>query len=604
MQAIILAAGMGRRLGEFTKNNTKCMVEVSGTKLIDRFIRQLSKYNLSRIIIVTGYKGENLVEYIGNRYDNKVKIEFLNNPIYDKTNNIYSLALAKEEMCKDDTILLESDLIFDDKMLDLLVSAPDKDLALVAKYESWMDGTMVCIDSEKKIINFVPKQAFRFEDVDVYYKTVNMYKFSKEFSKNQYVPFLEAYCKVMGSNEYYEQVLSVLTHLSCSTLKALPITNEKWYEIDDAQDLDIASTMFASESEKFSKYHKRYGGYWRFPKMLDFCYLVNPYIPTKKMKDEIKANFDILLESYPSGMYVNSLLAGKYFNVNPDNIVIGNGAAELIKTVMEKHSGEKVGVIYPTFEEYPNRLKKEQIVPFVCTREDFSYSADELISFFSGKGISMLLLINPDNPSGHFLKKDETEQLALWCEANGVALLLDESFIDFTTDPENDALLKQELLEKYPHMLIMKSISKSYGVPGLRLGVLAGADKELIARIKKEVSIWNINSFAEFYMQIFGKYEADYHKACVTFKQERERFYNKLKNVGFLRVIPSQANYFLCEVTGKYSSAELAQKLLDKDIIISNCGLKTNMHGRNLIRLAIRDSKDNDKLVEALHELE
>ena len=110
MQAIILAAGMGRRLGEFTKNNTKCMVEVSGTKLIDRFIRQLSKYNLSRIIIVTGYKGENLVEYIGNRYDNNVKIEFLNNPIYDKTNNIYSLALAKEEMCKDDTILLESDL--------------------------------------------------------------------------------------------------------------------------------------------------------------------------------------------------------------------------------------------------------------------------------------------------------------------------------------------------------------------------------------------------------------------------------------------------------------------------------------------------------------
>ena len=166
MQAIILAAGMGRRLGEFTKDNTKCMVEVNGTRLIDRFIRQLSRYNLDRIIIVTGYKGENLKEYIRNKYEDTINIEFIDNPVYDKTNNIYSLALAKDEMCKDDTILLESDLVFEDKILDLLVKAEDKDLSVVAKYESWMDGTMVCIDDDRKIINFVPKSAFRFEDAD------------------------------------------------------------------------------------------------------------------------------------------------------------------------------------------------------------------------------------------------------------------------------------------------------------------------------------------------------------------------------------------------------------------------------------------------------
>ena len=157
MQAIILAAGMGRRLGELTKNNTKCMLEVNGRRLIDRFIDQLSKYNLHRIVIVVGYEGKKLVEYISNRYPN-LNISFVNNPIYDKTNNIYSLALAKDLLCEDDTILMESDLIFDDGMLDLLVNNPERDLALVAKYENWMDGTMVKIDDQQRILQFIPKQ--------------------------------------------------------------------------------------------------------------------------------------------------------------------------------------------------------------------------------------------------------------------------------------------------------------------------------------------------------------------------------------------------------------------------------------------------------------
>ena len=114
MQAIILAAGMGKRLGDLTKNNTKCMVEVNGVRLIDRFISQLSKFKLNRLVIVVGYEGQKLIDYIGHRYDDGLKIEFIHNPIYDKTNNIYSLALAKDALCEDDTILLESDLIFED----------------------------------------------------------------------------------------------------------------------------------------------------------------------------------------------------------------------------------------------------------------------------------------------------------------------------------------------------------------------------------------------------------------------------------------------------------------------------------------------------------
>lgn len=602
MQAIILAAGMGKRLGELTQGDTKCMVKVNGIPLIDRTLTQLSKLALSRVIIVIGYKGENLKNYVGNEYKG-LKIEYINNPVYDTTNNIYSLSLAKEELQKEDTLLIESDLIFDDALFPMIVNDPYPNLALVAKYETWMDGTMVCIDADCNIVNFVPKQAFRYEDVDVYYKTVNIYKFSREFSSNEYVPFLDAYSKVMGNNEYYEQVLRVLTLLHSSTLKALPINDEKWYEIDDIQDLDIASTIFSSDETKYKEYHKRYGGFWRFPKLLDYCYLVNPYFPPKRMRDELRANFDTLLTEYPSGMYVNSLLAGKYFGIRQEYVVVGNGAAELIKVVMEEHTGDKVGVIYPTFDEYPNRLRPEQIVAYIPQNTNFVYTADDLMDFYADRSISLLLLINPDNPSGNFIPKKDVLRLASWCEDRKIRLIVDESFVDFTIGYADNSLLHNDILQKFPTMMVMKSISKSYGVPGLRLGVFASSDTALIARIKKEVSIWNINSFGEFYLQIYGKYEKDYAKACQKFIAEREKFYRELTQIPYLHVIPSQANYFLCEVIDRFSSAELTQKLIEHDVIISNCGLKSNMNGRNLIRLAIRSREDNSKLVNILKDL-
>lgn len=600
MQAIILAAGMGRRLGDLTKGHTKCMVEVNGVTLIDRVIKQLSRLNLSRLVLVVGYKGKELKEYIGNRYDDVIKIEYVENPIYDKTNNIYSLALAKDLLCEDDTLLLESDLIFEDSMLDILISHPDSNLALVARYESWMDGTMVRIDQDRNIVNFVPKAAFRYEDVDVYYKTVNIYKFSKEFSQKEYVPFLDAYSKVMGNNEYYEQVLRVITMVHNSTLKALPVEGRKWYEIDDIQDLDIASAIFSEHETKYGEYHKRYGGYWRFPSLLDYCYLVNPFFPPKRMMDEIKSNFDTLLTEYPSGQWVNSLLAAKYFGINQDYVIVGNGAAELIKSFAESHQNERIGVIYPTFDEYPNRLPGAQVIPFISGKRDFRYDADDLMEYYSDKNLDLLLLINPDNPSGNFITIDNVIRLAGWCRERKIILLVDESFVDFTEGFENNSLLHNEILETYPNLSVMKSISKSYGVPGLRLGVFATSDRETISRMKKDVSIWNINSFGEFYMQIYGKYEADYRKACRKFIAERDRFFMLLQEIPYLHVMPSQANYFLCEITDRFTSKELTRILLDHDVLISNCGRKKNINDRNLIRLAVRSKADNDRLIEIL----
>ncbi len=573
------------------------MVKVNGVTLIDRMLHQIEKHQLSRIVIVVGYEGQKLIDYIST-LDIKTPIVYVHNPIYDKTNNIYSLALAKDWLVKEDTLLFESDLIFEDAVLDALVSDPRDTLALVDKYESWMDGTCVKIAPDDSIEAFVPGKKFKFEEIKEYYKTVNLYKFSKHFSVTHYVPFLDAYQSALGQNEYYEQVLRVITMLDDPEIKAKRLEGQRWYEIDDIQDLDIAESIFSpDEDERVKLLQSRYGGYWRYPKLLDFCYLVNPYFPPAKMKDELRASFDTLLTEYPSGMRVNSLLAAKNFGVHQENILVGNGAAELIKSLMGHFTG-RTGFIRPTFDEYPNRYDRADSVDFIPDNSDYSYTADDLMKYFDDKEIRNLIVVNPDNPSGNYIPKADLLRLIEWSKKKGIELVIDESFADFADELDN-SLIEQDILSDNPHLFVMKSISKSYGVPGLRLGVLASGNEETIARMKSDVAIWNINSFGEFYMQIEEKYKKDYAAALVRIRAERARFQEELSKIDGVRVIPSQANYVMVELEAGISPKELLKRLLIKhDLLIKELTTKTK--GRNYLRLAVRNEKDNDVLIAAM----
>lgn len=568
------------------------MVEVGGVKLIERALRILDKKSLSRIILVVGYQYENLTTFV-NSLQLATPIEYIVNDVYNRTNNIFSLSLAKEQMMQEDTLLLESDLIFEERLIDLLIEDKRDTLALVDKFESWMDGTCIVVDENDNITDFIPGKLLKYHEKEHYYKTVNIYKFGAEFSQNVYVPFLEAYAKVMGNNEYYETVIKLILMLDKNTMKAKRLNGEMWYEIDDIQDLDIAQTLFIEDDvDRYHHLMKRYGGYWRFPHLQDYCYLVNPYFPTKRMQEEMESNFDVLVRQYPSGMEVNRLLAAKSFDVHEEHIVIGNGAAELIKGLLEELDG-KLGVIRPTFEEYPNRWEKECVV-YDCTENDFSYSAEQLMKYFTENPVDALVLINPDNPTGHCLREDEIRLLLQWSKDSGINLIVDESFLDFADDEES--LLSEQMLNDNQNLYVVKSISKSYGVPGLRIGILASGNTDMIRRLKKNLSIWNINSMAEFFMQILDKYKNDYADSLRKIKAERKHFFEELCKIGCLKVYPSQANYFMCEILNGISSEELAARLLRENILIKD--LTGKIHNeKQYIRIAVRTEEENRRLV-------
>lgn len=602
MQSIILAAGLGSRLGELTKECTKCMVKINGITLIERMLRQLDRYGMDRIIIVTGYKGDILKDYVQNLRIN-TSVVFVDNSDYRHTNNIYSLWLTREFLEEMDSLVLESDMIFEDRVIEKMLAVDNGCGTFVARPRPWMDGSIVKLDKDNNIVYFVDDEEVKRIDPSYYHKIVSIYKFKKRYVSEKYMTYLNEYVKKNRDNNLYESLLKVIDLDVEKKIPAEILDEEQWYEINDIQDMDIAESMFADGNEKVRKYLQRYGGYWRYPAMRDFCYLVNPYFPNERFMNEMKSNFDVLVREYPSGMAVNSLLAGHFFGVRTENICVGNGTAELIKSLMENISGN-IGMVYPTFEEYPHRKKDVEVIPYYVVDKDFDYSVDDIMSYYEGKDISAIVLVNPDNPSGHFISKKDILRLEDWCRSKGRKLIVDESFIDFVEDDEWHTLLDMEVLLNHPSLIVLKSISKSFGVAGLRLGVIATADTDLIAFMKKDVAIWNINSFAEYYLQIIEKYRDDYYEAMEKFKEVRRRYLDKLSKIKGFKVYPSQANYVMCHIENSVTSTELADILLNRyNVLIKNLASKEGLNKGNYVRLSVKSDEENDYIVNALMEI-
>ena len=611
MQALILAAGMGKRLGKYTSNNTKCMLKINNKTLIERAIEALVDSGIKKLILVIGYKGENVKKYLLQECKNpkikEIELVFINNPIYDKTNNIYSLYLAIDEFKKDDTILLESDLIYEPELIKRVARNKEKNLVSVAKYEQWMDGTVVKLCKESgNIIEFIEKKGFNYNEIDKYYKTVNIYKFGKQFINIEFIPFLSAYIKAYGENEYYELILKIIAHISRSNLKALDVSDLSWYEIDDSQDLDIATCLFSTGEEKLINFQKRYGGYWRFNNLLDYCYLVNPYYPTKNLLNKINYFSQTLISQYPSGQNVNCICASRIFNdVDIDHIVVGNGAAELISTLGQIISqkmfllGQKMFLPASAFNEYSRCFNGCQISKYDLSQDNYSYKMSTLKHALAQNDI--LCIVNPDNPTGAFIEEKDILALLDKAKVQNKIIIFDESFIDFSAPDKRYTLIKDEILNTYPNLIVVKSISKSYGVPGIRLGVLATSNTNIIQDIKHKLPVWNINSYGEYFLQIANLYKSDYALACDKIAEERERMTQKLQKAlpSKCHVYPSEANFLMLDL-GDINSTELTIKLLDNNIFIKDLRTKPAFQNKNFVRLAIRTKEENDRLIQSI----
>lgn len=589
MRAVILAAGLGTRLKPLTDKAPKCLTEVNGKPILVNMLENLEKAGIKNTDIVVGYLADAIKDKIGNKFG-EMNINYVENQIYDKTNSSYSLWLAVKNL-NEDILILEGDVFFEEAILSDLMRNKN-DSTVVEKYNPELDGSFVEL-KVNRVSDWIHKsrrkENFTKEDK---FKTVNIHKFSKSFLNTYLLPTLSNHTEEKGGTEPIEYIMEDMVKNNAQ-IEAVQVEEKKWVEIDDTNDLKLAETTFKKPT--IDEIRSTHGGYWR-SNHIDFHYLFNHHFPTPEMYAELSAKMSTIGNYYPSNQKVLARLMSKwkdeeYFNA--DNLIIGNGSSELIR-YLNDHVISKVTVPLPTFNEFV-RLPDEKINKYMLKEEDkFTLDVNKLIEEIKKSNSQFAVIINPNNPVGNLTSLSDIEKIL----KTGVTLIIDEAFMSFAGRQYS----AEQLIPKYKNLIVLASCTKSIGIAGLRLAYLLTENEEVKEKIRNHMPIWNVNSLAEYVIEIFPKYKKEHAESIIKSMEDTKWFFDNLKSITYLEPFPTHANAVFCKVNG--SARKLAEILYDKYNLMVKEGLnQKDFKTDSYARLGVRNRKDNEKLLNALKEI-
>ncbi len=587
MKAIILAAGYGNRMRPLTDERHKTLLTVAGETIIDRILHGLKENGIADVVVVTGYRADELEAHIALAHKD-LRFTFVRNDRFRETNNIFSLALAFDACSFDDGVLLiESDLVYDASVIRRILESPFENDALVDRYRTGMDGTVVTL-AGNKVISVIPghlqDENFSFADK---YKTLNIYKFSGEFCATQFRKILTYYAKVIDDNCYYELILGVLIYMQQATIYAEVLAGEKWAEVDDANDLRGAEFVF-NDQERLFLLKRSQGGFWSLD-VTDFCFIRNMYFPTGPMLSELRANLPKLLHNYGSTQAVLNEKLAYFLLAQPQHTTALNGLSQIYPLLRTRFAGQRALIPLPTFGEYYH------ICSHITTYADnFGFDLGEFENRLGEADV--VVVVNPNNPTGSIL---EPARIFEYARQNvHKTFLVDESFLDFSDHPSCITLLQQQPL---PNIVVLKSLSKALGVPGLRLGFSYSLNPEFNHWLNSQIPIWNLNSVAEHFLEILLKHRRSLAESFAQTCIDREDFRTALAGVpGIQRVSASYGNFILVAMANKESARAVTQSLLqDYQVFVKDCSAKFT-DGQGYLRLAVRLGEENSMLVSQL----
>lgn len=355
---------------------------------------------------------------------------------------------------------------------------------------------------------------------------------------------------------------------------------------------------YKTQAEKYEYISKQHGGYYRH-NFTDHAYLYNLYFPPKAVFTHLKDNIQDLVLNYPMAQDALAELIGDIIKHPTERIVVGNGAAEIIK-ILSGHLAKKIIIPVPSFNEYVNATPKGNAVEFPLEFPSFQLNVDKFAAETIKVGADMAVVVTPNNPTSMLVPKADLIRLAQKLEKHNCMLVVDESFLDFADNKEQISLEKD--IDKYPNMAIIKSMSKAYGICGLRIGYLLSANLEFISAVRNGIHIWNINGFAEEFLRILPQYQQEFEASCEKVKSDRDIFYEKLSAINGMTVFKPDANYIFCRLPDNaLSGPEVTKRLfIEYNIYIKDSVGKTQPDADRYIRIASRTNEENSKLIEAL----
>jgi histidinol-phosphate/aromatic aminotransferase/cobyric acid decarboxylase-like protein/choline kinase len=590
MKAVILAAGIGRRMGSLTNECHKTLLEVGGRTIIARILEGLRVNGVTDICIVTGYRAEEIEEYVSREFSS-LSCLFIRNDRFASTNNVYSMALALEAIgLETDVILIESDLVFESDVITKLIKSDHSNVALVDKYRTGMDGTVVSVSADNVITQVIPGslQSANFDFSDKF-KTLNIYKFSAEFCRNTFRKLLTYYARIIDDNCYYELILGILIYMQQVQIHAEVLEGETWAEVDDPNDLRIANFTFMPSGRR-QQLESSWGGYWNTP-VTDFGFIRNMHFPTSSMLSQMRASLPELVVNYGSAQVILNQKLAYYLQCKAENVHLLNGASQFLSPMLQRwFQPDRVLIPKPTFGEY-TRLFPEARTYGDCGTIDLGEIEDKAAD------ADLVVVVNPNNPTGTTVRTEELRALATRLPEK--TILVDESFIEFSGQP---SIIPWTEATHATNVLVLKSLSKSLGVPGLRLGFVFTVNDQFGARILQELPVWNTNSIAEHFLEIILKYRNDLAASIKRTISDREALASALGKLKIVdHVFTSGANFILVALSLSSSAAEiLADNLLQHDnIYVKDTSSKID-DGKVYWRVAVRTNKENAHLCDLL----
>lgn len=342
-------------------------------------------------------------------------------------------------------------------------------------------------------------------------------------------------------------------------------------------------------------------GYEQAKEIIDFCFIANPYYPTPKMLEDMQRNFPNLIKSYPSS---NPLLSQKnlaaVLHVNPEHLIIGNGATELI-ALLDTTLIDRMAIPIPTFGEYIEKMKDQRDAELYALDPNDRYELrlEDYLAWVHERHLKSLLVINPGNPTGQFFEVDE--MMDFLDHARDLELVIvDESFIDFAGDPIPSLL---PVADRFSNLLLVRSMSKHCGVPGLRLGYCYSANLYVLNRLRRFVPTWNLNTLAQYFLSLLPQTDGAYHEGRKRLMSDVQYLYRALQTIPKIDVYPTGANFVLVKIRNGMTATELQMKLLsDYRMYVRDCSNKLGMDAFH-IRVASQGREKDARLVDALRDL-
>jgi threonine-phosphate decarboxylase len=362
------------------------------------------------------------------------------------------------------------------------------------------------------------------------------------------------------------------------------VLNEIWRN-------NMASLGHGGNAKEISRNNKI-----EYRNILDFSANINPLGMSSSVKTAIVDGLDEV-EKYPDITYFELRCAiEKFENINKNNLILGNGAAEVIFNVVRGINPNNTLILAPTFSEYEEATRAiDGNITYYKLKEENNFCIQEDILDYINSDLDLIFICNPNNPTGVITSVALLVKILIKARESKVRLLIDESFLDFID--ENLSMISY--INEYENLIIIKSLTKFFAIPGLRMGYGICSDSVLKEKLEKISSAWNINVLAEIATKTALKDENYINQSIKYLMKEKEYLYKELKQIKVLKVYEPSVNFIMLKTIVKI---DLKEELLKNNILIRSCsnyeGLDTNYY-----RIAVRTHEENATLISKLKDI-